>query len=155
MTQIQDPDEILKHQPMSLNAKRGHKVTVTKETITWGYPHDKEKAKEFLEAGETYTVEIIDAGDFSSTVVLQEIPNQRFNTVHFIDSDQKLSINNDDIKKECEQMYAQIKSAEERLRELRTICKHETTFEGNYSWRIGTTQKADICEYCNELIRYK
>jgi hypothetical protein len=59
------------------------------------------------------------------------------------------------IKKECEQMYAQIKSAEEKLKELRTICKHEKTFEGNHSWRVGNIQLADICEYCGSTIRYK
>ena len=62
---------------------------------------------------------------------------------------------NEEIKKECEQMYAQIKSSEERLKELRKICQHEKTFVGNYSWRIGAIQTADICEYCGELIRYK
>ena len=51
---------------------------------------------------------------------------------------------NEQIKKECEQMYAQIKSAEERLKELTAICKHEKTFEGNYSWRVGNIQPADI-----------
>jgi len=64
-------------------------------------------------------------------------------------------MNNEEIKKECEQMYSQIKNAEERLKELRKECKHEKTFEGNYSWRIGAIQLADICEYCGELIRYK
>jgi hypothetical protein len=62
---------------------------------------------------------------------------------------------NEQIKKECEQMYAQIKSAKERLKELTAICKHEKTFEGNYSWRVGNIQPADICEYCGSLVRYK
>jgi hypothetical protein len=65
---------------------------------------------------------------------------------------------NEEIKLEAEKMYAQIKDAEEKLKELRTICKHEKTFEGyysSYSWRAGNTQLADICEYCGELIRYK
>ena len=62
---------------------------------------------------------------------------------------------NEEIKNECEKMYAQIKSAEERLKELRAVCKHEKTFEGNYSWRVGNIQLADICEYCCSMIRYK
>lgn len=62
---------------------------------------------------------------------------------------------NEKIKLETEKMYAQIKSAEERLKELRTICRHEKTFEGNYSWRIGAIHLADICEYCGEFVRYK
>ena len=62
---------------------------------------------------------------------------------------------NEKIKKECEQMYAQIKSAEDRLKELRADCKHEKTFEGNYSYRVGNIQLADICEYCGSLVRYR
>lgn len=62
---------------------------------------------------------------------------------------------NEEIKLEVERMYTQIKSAEERLYELRKICKHEKIKEGNYSWRIGNIQLADICEYCGMLIRYK
>lgn len=62
---------------------------------------------------------------------------------------------NEEIKNECEQMYEQIKSAEDRLKELRAECKHEKPFEGNYSWRIGSIQPAIICYYCGKLIRYK
>lgn len=61
---------------------------------------------------------------------------------------------NEEIKKECEEMYAQIKSAEERLKELRSNCKHEKTFEGNYSWRPANIQLAEICEYCGSMIKY-
>ena len=44
---------------------------------------------------------------------------------------------NEEIKLEKEQIFVEIKSLEERLKELRTICKHEKTFVYNYSWRIG------------------
>ena len=64
-------------------------------------------------------------------------------------------MDNDAIKAECEKMYAQIKTAEERLQELREECKHEKTFEGNYTWRIGVIERADICEYCGRFIKYK
>jgi CO dehydrogenase nickel-insertion accessory protein CooC1 len=70
-------------------------------------------------------------------------------------NNQKLYImTNEEIKLETEKMYAQIKGAEARLKELRTICKHEKTFEGNYSWRVGSIQLAEICEYCGEFIKY-
>ena len=61
----------------------------------------------------------------------------------------------EEIKKECEKMYAQIKCSEDRLRALRAECKHEKTFEGNYSWRVGSIRLADICEYCGLMIRLK
>lgn len=64
-------------------------------------------------------------------------------------------MSNDEIKKECELMYKQIKDAENRLKELRSICKHENTFEGNYSWRLGATQPAEMCSDCGILIKYK
>lgn len=63
-------------------------------------------------------------------------------------------MNNTEIKSECDLMYKQIKDAQNRLTELRAICKHEQTFEGNYSYRIGVIMPATICSYCGELIRY-
>lgn len=61
----------------------------------------------------------------------------------------------EEIKKECERMYAQIKNCEDRLKTVRNICKHPNTFEGNYSWRIGVIQPAEICSDCGQLIKYK
>ena len=58
------------------------------------------------------------------------------------------------IKIETEKNYKQIAKSQARLEELRSICKHEKTYEGNYSWRIGAMQLAEICEYCGEMIRY-
>ena len=61
---------------------------------------------------------------------------------------------NDQIKKETEELYLQIENARFRLKELRTICNHEKTYQGNYSWRIGSYQLANICEYCGEMVSY-
>ena len=58
-----------------------------------------------------------------------------------------------DIKKECELMYSQIKNAENRLKELREICEHEDTDIGNYSYRIGVMEQAEICNACGIVIR--
>ena len=62
---------------------------------------------------------------------------------------------NEEIKQEKEKCLEQIKTSQERLEEIRKECKHEKTYESNYSCRIGNVQLADICEYCGELIRYK
>lgn len=59
----------------------------------------------------------------------------------------------EEIKTECELQYAAIKMAEERLKELRVICNHENTFEGNYSWRIGSILPATICSYCGTCLK--
>jgi hypothetical protein len=62
---------------------------------------------------------------------------------------------NEEIKSKCESIFAQIKDGEERLDRIREICKHEKTYEVNYSWRPGVMQLADVCYYCGELVRYK
>lgn len=61
----------------------------------------------------------------------------------------------EDIKLECEDIYAQNEKNQERLDKIRKGCKHEKTFKGLYSWRVGCIQDADICEYCGELVRYR
>lgn len=60
---------------------------------------------------------------------------------------------NEEIKSECEINYAKIIKAEKRLSELRGICKHDHTFVGNYSFRVGNIVTADICSYCNYCVR--
>lgn len=60
----------------------------------------------------------------------------------------------EEIKEQCELMYAEIKKAENRLMYLREICKHEKTFEGNYSLRPGAHSKAMICEHCLTPVKW-
>lgn len=64
-------------------------------------------------------------------------------------------MNQEEIKQECEKMLAQIEQANKRLTEVRSICKHPNTFEGTYSWRIGSMDLAEICSDCGEFIKYK
>lgn len=59
----------------------------------------------------------------------------------------------EEIKQECEKQYAAIESARLALLNLRDRCAHHKTFEGDYSWREGCIDKAEICEYCGKLIR--
>jgi hypothetical protein len=60
---------------------------------------------------------------------------------------------NEEIKQEADRLYQQIKDAENHLRVLRSQCKHEHTFEGNYSYRVGVSTPAEICSYCGELVK--
>lgn len=63
---------------------------------------------------------------------------------------------NEEIKSEVDKLNGEILFAQSRLHDLREeICKHEKTFEGNYSWRPGVMQLADICEYCGKVIKFK
>lgn len=57
------------------------------------------------------------------------------------------------IKIDCEFAYQAIEAANKRLKELRSLCNHEETFEGNYSWRVGSIYPATICSHCGELIK--
>lgn len=63
-------------------------------------------------------------------------------------------LTNEQIKIQCEDAYKQIKYAEDKLKELRSICKHEETFEGNYAYRVGDILKATICLFCNKPIKF-
>lgn len=60
----------------------------------------------------------------------------------------------EEIRENCAAAYKQIKDAETALQELRAICKHEVTYEGNWSWRIGNIQPAVICSDCGKFIKY-
>lgn len=62
---------------------------------------------------------------------------------------------NEKIKFECEAQYKLIADAQEKLKDIRSLCKHEDTFEGLYSYRIGSVLPAIICTYCGTLIKYK
>lgn len=61
---------------------------------------------------------------------------------------------NEEIKIQCEQLYEIIKNAEDRLASLRKYCKHEETFDGNYSWRPGAMEMAKICKFCNTPVEF-
>ena len=56
------------------------------------------------------------------------------------------------IKTECELIYTQIKNLEDRLDRLKSICKHKTTFDGNYSDRVASTYQAIICSDCGKVV---
>ena len=68
---------------MDLYANEGYRVTVTEQTINWGWESDKEKANKYLKPGEVYTVLRTEVGGWHTDVWLKEIPNVYFNSVHF------------------------------------------------------------------------
>ncbi len=59
---------------------------------------------------------------------------------------------NEEIKNKKEAFETIISLAQEGLKGLREVCKHEKTFKGNYSYRVGVIEERDICEYCGEVI---
>ncbi len=51
-----------------------------------------------------------------------------------------------------EELYEIIKNSQDELEYIRTNCKHENHFTGNYSWRPGAIQVGEICNYCGEFL---
>ena len=60
---------------------------------------------------------------------------------------------NEEIKTECESIYEKFTVMEERLKVIRSTCKHEITFTANYSERPGSFELSEICSFCGEFIR--
>lgn len=48
-----------------------------------GYDSDKELAKKYLEQDKIYTIDTVSVGGWKTDVTLIEVPNHRFNSVHF------------------------------------------------------------------------
>jgi transcription initiation factor IIE alpha subunit len=61
---------------------------------------------------------------------------------------------NEQIKDETEKMIEQIQTAQARLDEIQSTCKHEKAYIGKYSWRIGCIQDAFLCSYCGKFLKY-
>ena len=65
---------------MNIHAEEGTKV---KYTGTGGYDEHRKHANKYLKVGETYTVLNTNVSGWHTSVFLQEVPNQCFNSVHF------------------------------------------------------------------------
>ena len=63
-------------------------------------------------------------------------------------------MNSEEIKAECEKIHSELVLGNARLNELRKLCKHENTFEGYYSWRVGNISPALLCSDCGDFIKY-
>lgn len=72
---------------INLYAKSGTKVkAIYKDGKPFGgYDADENKVAKYCKEGVLYTIESIEAHNFSSTVELKEFPGQNFNTVLFVE----------------------------------------------------------------------
>jgi hypothetical protein len=57
-----------------------------------------------------------------------------------------------DIKTESEQAYQNIKLHEDRLQQLRSICKHPNTYKANVYTQPGKYYPGIICSDCRKVI---
>jgi len=60
---------------------------------------------------------------------------------------------NQEIKARVKELQEIVSTSQQKIETLRSICKHEKTFKGNYSWRVGVIEERDICEFCGEVIK--
>lgn len=65
---------------MDIYSKGGTKVVYTGKN---GYDHHKEHADKHLKVGEAYTISHTEVGGWHTDVILEEFPNEKFNSVHF------------------------------------------------------------------------
>lgn len=70
---------------MNIRAHPGTKVKVTEQTAQNGYKGDQENIKKWLEIEKIYTVAYTEVGQSHTSVILQELPEKRFNSVNFIE----------------------------------------------------------------------
>lgn len=64
-----------------LHCERGSRVVAC--YFENGSRYDQEQVQEFLHRGTTYEVESLCIGRSWSEIMLKEVPNKKFNTVHF------------------------------------------------------------------------
>ena len=84
---------------MDIYAKKGHKIIVTEKSIENGYDSVKEHAKKHLEIGEMYTVHCTSVQGWSTTVYLEEFPDEEFNSVNFEDADEAIEASQSKVEK--------------------------------------------------------
>lgn len=63
-----------------------------------------------------------------------------------------INMDNEEIKVTCEELYDTIRSAKERLAEIRAKCPHDDTYEGLWAWAEGHIIHANICQYCGNFV---
>ncbi len=57
---------------------------------------------------------------------------------------------------EVRAIYKTIKDGNDRLDEIRKVCKHEETKLVNYMWRVGSIcPNTEVCKFCGEVIPKK
>lgn len=50
------------------------------------------------------------------------------------------------------ELFAAIKAAENELQQIRSMCKHASTYEGTWSWGPGRYVVAKICNDCDDFV---
>lgn len=51
-------------------------------------------------------------------------------------------------------LYEQKEEIDAQIEEIRGSCEHKNKSEVDYMWRVGSIDKALVCDDCDEFIRY-
>jgi hypothetical protein len=62
--------------------------------------------------------------------------------------------NNDYIKKRKDELYNEIRSSEDELKELRKICRHSGVEIKNINRESGASEFRRVCKVCGEVIGF-
>lgn len=73
---------------MDICTKSGEKVIF--QYPESGYGHDQEKANKFLKVGNIYHVKETIVGGWCTSVILEEFPDEEFNSVQFINYEEEV-----------------------------------------------------------------
>ena len=83
-TYYQEPIDIYsEEEPIDIYSEEGTKVIYTGNG---GLDYNKKHANKYLKVGEIYTIDYTDVGCWYTSVYLKEVPNQAFNSVHFVNA---------------------------------------------------------------------
>lgn len=74
---------------MDIYCNPGTKVRYLDEN---GYDGDREYARKFMQKDQTFTVEYVNVGNWSSLVAFRELPGKEFNTAMFEEVDTTTSL---------------------------------------------------------------
>jgi len=59
-------------------------------------------------------------------------------------------MNNENIRKRVNDIYAAMDTLNEKLRELRENCPHTSESIQDYTWGPGRYSKVRVCDFCDE-----
>ncbi len=61
-------------------------------------------------------------------------------------------MDNNNTRKRVDEIYGEIQSLYDELKELRNQCPHDSYTVGNYGWAPGHFQLSRICDICSEYL---
>ena len=61
-------------------------------------------------------------------------------------------MNNEETKKRVTEIYKELETLQEELKDLKKNCSHDSYRIGYFSWRIGCIDTKKLCSHCDEVL---